>query len=66
MNKLSQFAKFQFHKGTIKTIITQTKMSLYAMGFRVQRYKKYFRKMSMPNDIFSAVLRQPAYLWRFQ
>ena len=34
---------FQFHKGTIKTpIITQTKMSLYAMGFRVQRYKKYF------------------------
>ncbi len=36
------------------------------IGLRVQKYKKIFRKMSMPKDIFSAVLRQPAYLWRFQ
>ena len=37
-----------------------------SMSLRVQRYKKFFRKMSMPKDIFSAALRQPAYLWRFQ
>ena len=36
------------------------------VSLRVQRYKKIFRKMSMPKDIFSAALRQPAYLWRFQ
>ena len=41
-------------------------MSLYTMGFRMQRYKKSSEKMSMPKDIFSAALRQPAYLWRFQ
>ena len=27
----------------------------------MQRYEKYFRKMSMYNDIFSAVLRQQVY-----
>ena len=41
-------------------------MPAESMGLRVQRYKKIFRKMSMPKDIFSAGLRQPAYLWRFQ
>ena len=27
----------------------------------MQRYEKYFRKMSMYNDIFSVVLRQQVY-----
>ena len=33
-------------------------MPAESMGLRVQRYKKIFRKMSMPKDIFSAALRQ--------
>ena len=57
---------FNSIKVQLKPILTQTKMSLYTMGFQMQRYKKYFKKMSMSNDIFSAVLRQPAYLWRSQ
>ena len=58
---------FQFHKGTIKTPLSlrYTKPEDF-IGLRVQKYKKNFRKMSMPKDIFSAALRQPAYLWRFQ
>ena len=79
---------FQFHKGTIKTLLIPTLLMLIAnfnsikvrlkpvkskaytpedfIGLRVQKYKKNFRKMSMPKDIFSAALRQLAYLWRFQ
>ena len=37
-----------------------------SIGLWVQRYKESSEKMSMPKDIFSAALRQPAYLWRFQ
>ena len=55
---------------SIKVRLKPVKYKAYtpedSIGFRVQRYKKIFRKMSMPKDIFSAVLRQPAYLWRFQ
>ena len=62
----SHLYHFNSIKVQLKPILTQTKMSLYTMGFQMQRYKKYFKKMSMSNDIFSAVLRQPAYLWRSQ
>ena len=33
---------FNSIKVQLKPILTQTKMSLYTIGFRVQRYKKYF------------------------
>ncbi len=33
---------FNSIKVQLKPILTQTKMSLYTMGFRMQRYKKYF------------------------
>ena len=55
---------------SIKVRLKPVKSKAYtpedSIGLQVQRYKKIFRKMSMPKDIFSAVLRQPAYLWRFQ
>ena len=55
---------------SIKVRLKPVKSKAYtpedSIGLRVQRYKKIFRKMSMPKDIFSAALRQPAYLWRFQ
>ena len=59
-------ALFQFHKGTIRTrwILGVDARRIY--GFASAKIQKIFRKMSMPKDIFSAVLRQPAYLWRFQ
>ena len=37
-----EYENFNSIKVQLKPIITQTKMSLYAMGFQVQRYKKYF------------------------
>lgn len=36
-------------------------MPVEIMLLQMQRYEKYFRKMSMYNDIFSAVLRQQVY-----
>lgn len=36
-------------------------MSVDTMVLRMQSYKKYFKEMSMYNDIFSAVLRQLVY-----
>ena len=55
---------------SIKVRLKPVKSKAYTpedfIGLRVQKYKKIFRKMSMPKDIFSAALRQPAYLWRFQ
>ena len=55
---------------SIKVRLKPVKSKAYtpedSIGLRVQKYKKIFRKMSMPKDIFSAALRQPAYLWRFQ
>ena len=58
------------HFNSIKVRLKPVKSKAYTpedfIGLRVQKYKKIFRKMSMPKDIFSAALRQPAYLWRFQ
>ena len=58
------------HFNSIKVRLKPVKSKAYTpedfIGLRVQKYKKNFRKMSMPKDIFSAALRQPAYLWRFQ
>ena len=59
-------ANFNSIKVRLEPIEATTKKPIHTVGLRVQRYKKIFRKMSMPKDIFSAVLRQPAYLWRFQ
>lgn len=36
-------------------------MPVEIMLLQMQRYEKYFRKMSMYNDIFSVVLRQQVY-----
>ena len=36
-------------------------MPVEIMLLQMQRYGKYFRKMSMYNDILSAVLRQQVY-----
>ena len=57
---------FNSIKVRLEPIEATTKKPIHTVGLRVQRYKKIFRKMSMPKDIFSATLRQPAYLWRFQ
>ena len=55
---------------SIKVRLKPVKSKAYtpedSMGLWVQKYKKIFRKMSMPKNIFFAALRQPAYLWRFQ
>ena len=57
---------FNSIKVRLEPIEAKTEMPIHTVGLWVQRYKKIFRKMSMPKDIFSAALRQPAYLWRFQ
>ena len=58
------------HFNSIKVRLKPVKSKAYtpedSMGLWVQKYKKIFRKMSMPKNIFFAALRQPAYLWRFQ
>ena len=36
-------------------------MPVEIMVLQMQRYQKYFRKMSMYNDVFSVVLRQLVY-----
>ena len=62
--------KAYYYFNSIKVRLKPVKSKAYTpedfIGLRVQKYKKNFRKMSMPKDIFSAALRQPAYLWRFQ
>ena len=57
---------FNSIKVRLEPIEATTEKPIHTVGLRVQRYKKIFRKMSMSKDIFSAALRQPAYLWRFQ
>ena len=61
---------FLLNFNSIKVRLKPVKSKAYtpedSMGLWVQKYKKIFRKMSMPKNIFFAALRQPAYLWRFQ
>ena len=52
-------SKFQFHKGTIRTVASKTEISANAMVLWVQSYKKCFEKMSMVKSIFFLALRQP-------
>ena len=60
------FLNFNSIKVRLKPVKSKAYTPEDFIGLRVQKYKKIFRKMSMPKDIFSAALRQPAYLWRFQ
>ena len=63
---LAWVVHFNSIKVRLEPIEAMPEKPIPTVGLRVQRYKKIFRKMSMPKDIFSAGLRQPAYLWRFQ
>ena len=66
MKHLHTIPYFNSIKVQLEPIRFKKQMSEVSMGLLEQRYKKYFKKMSMSNDIFSTVLRQPAYLLRFQ
>ena len=79
---------FQFHKGTIRTILYMMNKFIFlsfnsikvrleliiilrletseSVSNEMQSYEKCLGKMSMPNGVFSVLLRQREFLWMFQ
>ena len=67
---LLQFLYFKLCFNSIKVrlelIIILRLETSESMSNEMQSYEKCLGKMSMPNGVFSVLLRQREFLWRFQ